>query len=59
MVSIKKHAINKHELINTVNIKEAGCAVLEALEKGEIHPSRHKSYVRLYEHAKEIKDWEK
>ena len=26
MVSIKKQTINKHKLINTVNIKEAECA---------------------------------
>lgn len=38
--------------------KEKGCAVLEALEKGEISPSRHRSYVRLYEAAKEYKSWE-
>ena len=38
--------------------KEKGCAVLEALEKGEISPSRHHSYVRLYEAAKEYKSWE-
>ena len=38
--------------------KEKGCAVLEALEKGEISPSSHRSYVRLYEAAKEYKSWE-
>ena len=38
--------------------KEKGCAVLEALEKGEISPSRHRSYVCLYEAAKEYKSWE-
>lgn len=39
--------------------KEKGCAVLEALKNGQIAPSRHRSYVRLYEMAKEIKPWEK
>lgn len=38
--------------------KEKGCAVLEALEKGEIAPSRHRSYCDMYEEAKQIKDWE-
>jgi ribosome biogenesis GTPase len=28
---------------------EKGCAVLAALERGEIHPRRHQSYVRIYE----------
>jgi ribosome biogenesis GTPase len=40
-------------------VKEKGCAVLEALAEGKIHPSRHSSYVRLYEKAKEIKAWER
>ncbi len=41
------------------HIKEKGCAVLEALSEGKIHPSRHASYVRLYEKAKELKAWER
>ena len=38
--------------------KEKGCAVLEAVKEGKISPSRHRSYVRLYELAKENKPWE-
>lgn len=41
------------------HVKEQGCAVREALAEGRIAPSRHKSYVRLYEQAKEIPDWER
>ena len=37
---------------------EPGCAVLEAVAAGEISPSRHSSYVRLWEQANTIKDWE-
>ena len=40
------------------HVKERGCAVLEALAEGKIAPSRHRSYVRLYEQAKEIPEWE-
>lgn len=40
------------------HIKEAGCAVLEALVEGAIDPSRHKSYVRLYDIIKQSKKWE-
>ena len=40
------------------HVKERGCAVREALAEGRISPSRHKSYVRLYEQAKEIPQWE-
>ena len=41
------------------HVKERGCAVREALAEGRIAPSRHESYVRLYEQAKEIPDWER
>ena len=37
---------------------EPGCAVLEAVQAGRIQPSRHASYVRLFEAAKEIKPWQ-
>ena len=40
------------------HVKERGCAVLEAAAEGKIAPSRHKSYVRLYEQAKERPSWE-
>lgn len=39
--------------------KEKGCAVLEAVRSGAISASRHASYVRLYDQAKEIKEWER
>jgi ribosome biogenesis GTPase len=37
---------------------EKGCAVLEALHRGEIAASRHASYCALYEDAKKIREWE-
>lgn len=37
---------------------EKGCALLEALEKGEICQSRHDSYCALYDAAKQFKQWE-
>ena len=37
--------------------KERGCAVLDALRRGEIQPSRHNSYVRLYEELKPLREW--
>ena len=40
------------------HIHEPGCAVLAALQEGKIEPTRHASYVRLYESAKEIRLWE-
>ena len=41
------------------HVKEAGCAVLEALEEGKIQKSRHDSYVRLYAQIKEQKAWQR
>ncbi len=41
------------------HIREPGCAVLEAVRDGIIHPSRHESYVRLYDIVSQFKDWEK
>ena len=38
--------------------KEKGCAVLEAVERGEIAPGRHQSYCDLYDQLKEIKEWD-
>lgn len=38
--------------------KEKGCAVLDAVQAGEIAPSRFESYVSMYEDAKNIKEWE-
>ena len=38
--------------------KEKGCAVLEALRAGKLQPSRHASYVRLFEELKPLQDWQ-
>ena len=38
--------------------REPGCAVTAALAAGEIEPTRYDSYLRLYEKAAQIKQWE-
>ena len=45
--------------VGCAHVKEKGCAVREAVKQGTIPPSRHASYVRLYEQAKAHKEWEK
>lgn len=40
------------------HLAEPGCRVLQAVAEGDIEPSRHASYAKLYEKAKEIKLWE-
>ena len=51
--------LDQCRFVGCAHVKEKGCAVLEALKQGKIPPSRHESYVRLYEQAKSHKDWEK
>lgn len=41
------------------HLREPGCAVLEAVREGKIHPSRHESYVKLYDIVSQFKEWEK
>ena len=38
--------------------KEPGCAVTTALAKGDIGKSRYESYLKLYEKAMQINEWE-
>ncbi len=38
--------------------REPACAVRQAIEAGHIHPSRYRSYLRLYEEASQLKEWE-
>ena len=38
--------------------KEKGCRVLQAVKDGLIPASRHRSYVRLYDELKDVKEWQ-
>ncbi len=44
---------------NCAHLKEKGCAILDAVARGAIAPSRHASYCQLYEQLKAIPDWQK
>lgn len=50
--------LGKCQFQDCAHLKEPGCAVRAALERGELEPTRYESYKRLYEMAKEIKPWE-
>ncbi|MCD8211461.1 MAG: ribosome small subunit-dependent GTPase A [Oscillospiraceae bacterium] len=50
--------LDKCRFAGCTHRKEKGCAVLAAVDRGEIPASRHKSYVRLYQEAEEYKPWE-
>lgn len=39
------------------HVCEKGCAVIEAVKSGKVQPSRHKSYIQMYNEVKDIPDW--
>lgn len=49
---------NKCKFTGCSHTVEKGCVILEALKNGQIEPSRHKSYVQMYQNAKSLNDWE-
>ena len=40
------------------HINDKGCRIRQAVDEGEIHPSRHQNYIALYNEVKDIKDWQ-
>lgn len=48
----------KCQFADCAHIKEKGCAVRTAADEGEIARSRYDSYLRMYEEAAKINDWE-
>lgn len=53
-----KKYIGKCRFNDCAHLKEPGCAVTEALQAGEILPSRYQSYKRLYELSAQNNFWE-
>ena len=50
--------IGKCQFHDCSHRKEPGCAVTAAVRVGELEESRYDSYLRLYEKASQIKQWE-
>lgn len=50
--------IGECKFTGCAHVKEKGCAILQAVENGEISQSRHESYKKLYESVKDLKKWE-
>lgn len=50
--------LGRCRFLDCAHRKEPDCAVLAAVADGRIRPSRHQSYLRLYEAAEQIKPWE-
>lgn len=50
--------LGRCQFSSCTHTKDKGCAILQAVEDGEIELQRHMSYVALYEAVKDLKDWE-
>ena len=50
--------IGKCQFRDCSHRKEPGCAVTQAVGEGAVEPSRYDSYLKLYEKASLIKEWE-
>ena len=50
--------LGKCRFLDCSHTREQGCAVLDALKAGNIQASRHRSYLRLYEELKPLRDWQ-
>ena len=37
---------------------DKGCSIVEAVNEGKIHPSRHENYIAMYNEVKDLKEWE-
>ncbi len=46
------------QFANCAHIKEKGCAVRAAAQSGKIARSRYESYLRMFEEASKINDWD-
>ena len=53
------HYLGGCRFVGCSHTKEKGCAVLAAVKAGEISPSRHASYLRLYNELKDLREWYK
>ena len=53
------HYLGGCRFVGCSHTKEKGCAVLAAVKAGEISPSRHASYLRLYNELKDVREWNK
>ena len=53
-----KDYLTKCKFTSCSHTCEKGCCIIDAVNKGEIPESRHKSYVAMYNEVKDIKKWQ-
>jgi len=54
-----KEYSNLCQFKDCTHTKEKGCAVIEAVKRGDIIKSRHDNYIEFYDKLKLINDWER
>lgn len=47
------------QFTSCMHVCEKGCAVIDAVNRGDIPRSRHESYIQMYNEVKDIKPWQK
>ncbi len=50
--------LGKCKFSTCLHMKDKGCKIIEAVERGEIPASRHESYCMMMEQVKDLKDWQ-
>ena len=53
-----KDYLTKCKFTSCSHTCEKGCCIIDAVNRGEIPESRHKSYVAMYNEVKDIKKWQ-
>lgn len=53
-----RNYLGKCKFNSCLHTVEKGCAILDAINNGNIEKSRHNSYVRMFDEVKDIKDWQ-
>ena len=53
-----KEHIDNCKFNGCTHIKTKGCAIIDAVENGEISISRYESYVSMFDELKDIKSWQ-
>lgn len=49
--------LGKCKFSTCAHLHDKGCAIVQAVNAGEIAPSRHESYQTLYNQVKDLKEW--
>jgi len=53
-----KEHLGKCQFHDCSHRAEPGCAIRSAVDCGQVEPTRYESYLRLYEKASQIKQWQ-